>query len=102
MFCSVKIQVNKKIKTFKIFSKSLFNIYIIISRLVEELRMEQEYAGDVEKAKVQLEQSCKEMQVRLGELEAGTVKGGKRLVQKLEKRVRYNIHIILSFKSHSL
>jgi len=56
-------------------------------RLAEELKSEQEYAQDVERSRAQAEQGCKEAQARLAEMEASAVKGGRRVVAKLERRV---------------
>jgi chromosome segregation ATPase len=57
-------------------------------RLVEELRLEQEHAGHVERLRKSLEQQVKDLQTRLDEAEGGTLKGGKRVIAKLEQRVR--------------
>lgn len=46
-----------------------------------------EYAMDLEKSKTHLEQQLKDYQLKLTDIEATTVKGGKRLIEKLEKRV---------------
>ncbi|XP_014661503.1 PREDICTED: myosin heavy chain, striated muscle-like isoform X2 [Priapulus caudatus] len=58
------------------------------SRLAEELHREQEHANGCERARKSLEQQLKEMQVRLDEAEANVLKGGKKLISKLEQRVR--------------
>lgn len=58
------------------------------ARVFEEVRQEQEHTQHVEKARKQLEQQCKEMQVRLEESEANAMKGGKKAMAKLEQRVR--------------
>ncbi|XP_064621492.1 myosin heavy chain, striated muscle-like isoform X3 [Lineus longissimus] len=57
------------------------------SRLAEELRSEQDHTMQIEKMRKNLESQLKEMQVRLDEAEASAMKGGKRLLQKLESRV---------------
>ena len=57
------------------------------TRLVEELRQEQEHAGHVERLRHGLEQQVKDLQTRLDEAEGGTLKGGKRVISKLEQRV---------------
>lgn len=58
------------------------------ARIFEEVRQEQEHTQHVEKARKQLEQQCKEMQVRLEESESSAMKGGKKALAKLEQRVR--------------
>ena len=58
------------------------------ARLAEELRQEQEHAGHIEKLRRTAESQVKELQVRLDEAEANAMKGGKRMIQKLEQRVR--------------
>jgi len=58
------------------------------SRLAEELRQEQEHASHIEKMRRTLEGQVKELQGRLDEAEASALKGGKRMIQKLEQRVR--------------
>jgi myosin heavy chain 6/7 len=60
------------------------------SRLAEELRSEQDHSMQIEKMRKNLESQLKEMQVRLDEAEASAMKGGKRLLQKLEVRVSRN------------
>ena len=47
----------------------------------------QEHAGHIEKMRRALEGQVKELQVRLDEAEASAMKGGKRMIQKLEQRV---------------
>merc|ERR1719454_661033 len=58
------------------------------ARLAEELRQEQEHAGHIEKMRRTLEGQVKELQGRLDEAEASVLKGGKKMIQKLEQRVR--------------
>jgi len=58
------------------------------SRLAEELRQEQEHGSHIEKMRRTLEGQVKELQSRLDEAEASALKGGKRMIQKLEQRVR--------------
>ncbi|KAK7097804.1 myosin heavy chain, striated muscle-like [Littorina saxatilis] len=58
------------------------------ARLADELRQEQEHSMQVEKLRKALEHQIKDMQVRLDEAEAQALKGGKKMIQKLEQRVR--------------
>lgn len=58
-------------------------------RLQMELRSEQEHSNQIEKLRKGLEQQIKEMQVRLDEAEAQTLKGGKKMIAKLESRVSH-------------
>jgi len=58
------------------------------SRLVDELRQEREHYTRIDTMKKALEQSVKDSQTRLDEAEATAFKGGKRMVQKLEQKVR--------------
>jgi myosin heavy subunit len=58
------------------------------SRLADELRQEQEHSMHIERMRKGLETQLKEMQVRLDEAEAAALKGGKKVIQKLELRVR--------------
>jgi len=58
------------------------------ARLAEELRHEQDHASSIEKMRRSLEGQIKDMQVRLDEAEASSLKGGKKVIQKLETRVR--------------
>lgn len=58
------------------------------ARLADELRAEQEHAVQQEKMRKAVEQQLKEMQVRLDEAEAAALKGGKKIIQKLEQKVR--------------
>merc|ERR1712002_235435 len=54
----------------------------------EELRREQEHAVHVDRLRKQLEVTVKDLQARLDEAEAAALKGGKRIIAKLEARVR--------------
>ena len=58
-------------------------------RLSEELRLEQEHAIQVDRLRKGLEQQVKDLQVRLDESEGSSLKGGKRVIAKLEQRVRH-------------
>ena len=58
------------------------------ARLADELRQEQEHAVQVERLRKGLEQQIKDLQTRLDEAEANAIKGGKRIIAKLEQRVR--------------
>jgi chromosome segregation ATPase len=58
------------------------------ARIAEELRQEQDHAGQIEKMRRAMESQVKELQARLDEAEAAALKGGKRMIQKLEQRVR--------------
>jgi chromosome segregation ATPase len=58
------------------------------ARLAEELRQEQEHSLHTERMRKGLEQQIKEMQVRLDEAEAAALKGGKKVIAKLEQRMR--------------
>lgn len=58
------------------------------ARLAEELRQEQDRCEQLERARRTLEGHIKEFQVRLEETEAAAVQGGKRIMQKMEGRVR--------------
>jgi hypothetical protein len=57
------------------------------ARLAEELRQEQEHALQVERLRKGLEQQIKDLQTRLDEAEGNALKGGKRIISKLEQRV---------------
>merc|ERR1712042_26351 len=58
------------------------------ANLAEELRREQEHAVHVDRLRKQLEVTVAELQGRLEEAEAAALKGGKRIIAKLETRVR--------------
>uniref|UniRef100_A0A0N5AQ97 Myosin head n=1 Tax=Syphacia muris TaxID=451379 RepID=A0A0N5AQ97_9BILA len=58
------------------------------AKLAEELRAEQEHSQNLERQRKGYEQQIKEMQVRMDEAEAGAMKGGKRMLAKLDQRVR--------------
>jgi len=57
------------------------------ARLAEELRQEQEHSLNCEKMRKALELHVKDLQERLDQAEANALKGGKRIIQKLEARV---------------
>lgn len=57
------------------------------ARLADELRAEQEHAMQQEKMRKGMEQQIKELQIRVDEAEVAALKGGKRIIQKLEAKV---------------
>ncbi|CAF0951774.1 unnamed protein product [Rotaria sp. Silwood1] len=57
------------------------------SRLADELRQGQEHALHIERLRKGLEQQIKDLQIRLEESEANSLKGGKRVIAKLEQRI---------------
>jgi chromosome segregation ATPase len=58
------------------------------ARLAEELRQEQDHAGQMDKLRRGLETQVKELQTRLDEAEATALHGGKKALLSLEQRVR--------------
>jgi phage shock protein A len=50
--------------------------------------LEQEHSMHNERLRKGLEQQLKEMQVRLDEAESAALKGGKKIITKLEERIR--------------
>jgi chromosome segregation ATPase len=58
------------------------------ARLAEELRQEQEHSSNLERQRKSLENQLKDMQNRLDEAEAAALKGGKKVIAKLEIRIR--------------
>uniref|UniRef100_F1KQ55 Myosin-3 n=1 Tax=Ascaris suum TaxID=6253 RepID=F1KQ55_ASCSU len=58
------------------------------ARLAEELRQEQEHSLHIDRMRRALEVQIKEMQVRLDEAEAAALRGGKKIIAKLEERIR--------------
>lgn len=57
------------------------------ARLAEELRQEQEHSHNAEKTRKHLEVQMKELNDRLDSAEANALKGGKRIIQKLEGKI---------------
>ncbi|VDK74209.1 unnamed protein product [Litomosoides sigmodontis] len=57
------------------------------AKLAEELRTEQEHSQNVDRRRKGLESQMKEMQARMDEAEATAVKGGKRMLTKLDQRI---------------
>nr|ALR88564.1 myosin heavy chain striated muscle-like 115 [Saccoglossus kowalevskii] len=57
------------------------------SRLAEELRNEQDHAMHIDKIRKQLESQVKDLQMRLEEAEVMALKGGKKMVAKMEMRL---------------
>merc|ERR1712168_1210913 len=58
------------------------------AHMAEELRAEQEHSSQIEKFRKGLETQIRELQVRLDEAESSALKGGKKVIAKLELRVR--------------
>lgn len=57
-------------------------------RLANELRSEQEHSMQIEKQRKSIEGTVKDLQIRLDEAEGQALKGGKKIIAKLEQRVR--------------
>lgn len=55
--------------------------------MAEELKKEQDTSAHLERMKKNMEQTIKDLQMRLNEAEQIALKGGKKQVQKLEARV---------------
>lgn len=55
--------------------------------MVEELRVEQEHTMHMDRVKKGLEVQIKDMTTKLDEAEQLAMKGGKKIIQKLEGRV---------------
>jgi len=58
------------------------------ARLAEELRQEQEHSMHIERIRKSIEQQVKEMQSKLEDAEGSVLKGGKKVIGKLESRIR--------------
>ncbi|XP_043200285.1 myosin heavy chain, muscle-like isoform X9 [Amphibalanus amphitrite] len=58
------------------------------ARLADELRAEQENAQQQEQARKSMELQVKDLQIRLDEAEANAVKNGRKIIAKLEERLR--------------
>ena len=57
--------------------------------MAEELKKEQDTSAHLERMKKNMEQTIKDLQMRLDEAEQIALKGGKKQIQKLEARVRW-------------
>lgn len=55
--------------------------------MAEELKKEQDTSAHLERMKKNMEQTVKDLQMRLDEAEQIALKGGKKQLQKLEARV---------------
>ena len=55
--------------------------------MAEELKKEQDQSSHLERMKKNMEQTVKDLQMRLDEAEQVALKGGRKQVQKLETRV---------------
>jgi myosin heavy chain 6/7 len=58
-----------------------------VQRMTDEVRSEKEHSASIEKMRHALESQVKELNLRLDEAEASALKGGKKLIAKLESRV---------------
>ena len=56
--------------------------------MIEELKKEQDQSMHLERMKKNMEQTVKDLQMRLDEAEQVALKGGRKQVQKLETKVR--------------
>lgn len=59
--------------------------------MAEELKKEQDTSAHLERMKKNMEQTIKDLQMRLDEAEQIALKGGKKQIQKLEARVRITL-----------
>ena len=55
--------------------------------MIEELKKEQDQSMHLERMKKNMEQTVKDLQMRLDEAEQVALKGGRKQVQKLETKV---------------
>ena len=69
------------------------NLKILISK---------DHASSIEKIRKNLEQQISDLQVRLDQAENNALKGGKRIIQKLEQRVNKDIRIIFLGKINNV
>lgn len=70
-----------------------------LARVGEELRLEQEHSLHLERVKKGLEAQIKELSGRLDEAEQMALKGGKKIIQKLEGKVQSNRDTVSVFVS---
>jgi len=63
-------------------------LFCQLARVGEELRLEQEHTLHLERVKKGLEGQIKDMSSRLEEAEQMALKGGKKIIQKLEGKVK--------------
>ncbi|CAF0933829.1 unnamed protein product [Didymodactylos carnosus] len=69
------------------------------SRLAGELRQEQEHSMHIELLRKGLEQQVKDLQARINEAESNSLKGGKRIISKLEQRI-HEVESELEIEQH--
>ncbi len=67
--------------------------------MAEELKKEQDSSSHLERMKRNMEQTIKDLQIRLDEAEQTALKGGKKQIQKLEIWVSRNILILALFET---
>ncbi len=67
--------------------------------MAEELKKEQDSSSHLERMKRNMEQTIKDLQIRLDEAEQTALKGGKKQIQKLEIWVSRNIFILALFET---
>ena len=72
------------------------------ARMADELRQEQEHAGQIEKLRRALEGQVKELQVKVDEAEAAALHGGRKAIQSLEQRVRQILSSLRSLSSDNV
>lgn len=70
--------------------------------MAEELKKEQDTSAHLERMKKNMEQTIKDLQMRLNEAEQIALKGGKKQVQKLEARVGNHISQLHIYIVHVL
>uniref|UniRef100_A0A4W3JPD7 Myosin heavy chain 7B n=1 Tax=Callorhinchus milii TaxID=7868 RepID=A0A4W3JPD7_CALMI len=63
-------------------------VWLQAAMMAEELKKEQDTSGHLERMKKNLEQTVKDLQMRLDEAEQIALRGGKKQIQKLEARMK--------------
>lgn len=81
--CRCAVDINH----LKLTDSAIVSFSVQTVRVAEELRVEQEHSMHMEHVKKGLEAQLKDMTVRLDEAEQLAMKGGKKIIQKLEGRV---------------
>lgn len=84
---SIRLYIDETVSVFKISDERYQRVQIEMKHTVEVLHEEQERVIKIETIKKSLEIEVKNLSVRLEEVEANAIVGGKRVISKLEARV---------------
>ncbi|KAL7669321.1 hypothetical protein ACOME3_009983 [Neoechinorhynchus agilis] len=84
----LQLDLDEAIRDLKNGDQRLKTAALDAAKLSEELQNEQDRSAGLDTARKQLEIQIRDLQSRYAEMEANSIKGGKRIIQKLQEKVQ--------------